>query len=230
MYNCEMRALNQQFCPICKEAHINAFTLRVSLLDAATPAWNTNVMLPLTPKTITLSPLPMGQMQFTWRMNGHPLSDTITDHITLTTEDFYASGAVNQATLEVQVKFPTPMVRQHENVQTYRWTLYPDCNNNGISDIQDIISHTSADANSNLIPDECDNLICCVDVTGNVNLTGIVDLSDLSALVSYLTGGGYQLPCWNEANINGVGIVDLADLSALVSYLTGFGYNLPWCP
>ena len=35
---------------------------------------------------------------------------------------------------------------------------------------------------------------CCVGVTGNVNMTGIVDLSDLSALVSYLTGGGYTLP------------------------------------
>jgi hypothetical protein len=28
----------------------------------------------------------------------------------------------------------------------------------------------------------------------NVNATGIVDLADSSALVSYLTGGGYVLP------------------------------------
>jgi hypothetical protein len=35
---------------------------------------------------------------------------------------------------------------------------------------------------------------CCVGVTGNVNVVGIVDLADLSALVSYLTGGGYVLP------------------------------------
>jgi len=71
---------------------------------------------------------------------------------------------------------------------------------------------------------------CCVGVTGNVNGTGIVDLSDLSALVSYLTGGGYILPCSEEANVNGAGIVDLSDLSALVSYLTGGGYVLPSCP
>jgi len=69
----------------------------------------------------------------------------------------------------------------------------------------------------------------CVGVTGNVNMTGIVDLSDLSALVSYLTGGGYVLPCIDEANINNTGIVDLMDLSALVSYLTGGGYMLPDC-
>ena len=230
VYNCEMRSLNQLFCPVCKEAHVNKFVLRVSLLDTATPAWNTNVMLPLTPKTITLTPFPMGQMQFTWRMNGSLMSDTITDKITLTTLDFYASGAVNQAYLDVDVRFPTSMVRQNENIQTFRWTLYPDCNDNGVSDIQDILSHTSPDANGNLIPDECDAQVCCVDVTGNVNLSGTVDLTDLSALVSYLTGGGYQLPCWNEANINGIGIVDLSDLSALISYLTGGGYILPWCP
>lgn len=71
---------------------------------------------------------------------------------------------------------------------------------------------------------------CCVGVTGNVNVSGIVDLADLSALVSYLTGGGYVLPCVAEANVNASGIVDLADLSALVSYLTGGGYVLPSCP
>jgi len=70
---------------------------------------------------------------------------------------------------------------------------------------------------------------CCVGYTGNVNMSGIVDLSDLSALVSYLTGGGYVLPCPAEANVNNTGIVDLSDLSALVSYLTGGGYVLP-CP
>jgi hypothetical protein len=71
---------------------------------------------------------------------------------------------------------------------------------------------------------------CCVGVTGNVNGAGIVDLADLSSLVSYLTGGGYTPPCLKEANVNAVGIVDLADLSALVSYLTGGGFVLPTCP
>jgi hypothetical protein len=71
---------------------------------------------------------------------------------------------------------------------------------------------------------------CCIGTTGNVNVTGIVDLSDLSALVSYLTGGGYVLQCEEEANVNNAGIVDLSDLSALVSYLTGGGYVLPNCP
>lgn len=70
---------------------------------------------------------------------------------------------------------------------------------------------------------------CCLDITGNVNMSGTVDLADLSLLVAYLTGGGIELPCPEEANVNGVGIVDLADLSALVSYLTGGGFVLPAC-
>jgi hypothetical protein len=65
---------------------------------------------------------------------------------------------------------------------------------------------------------------------GNVNISGIIDLADLSCLVSYLTGGGYRLPCYGSANVDATGIVDLADLSALVSYLTGGGYVLPDCP
>ncbi|PWB68410.1 hypothetical protein C3F09_11695 [candidate division GN15 bacterium] len=71
---------------------------------------------------------------------------------------------------------------------------------------------------------------CCTGKRGNVNMAGIVDLSDLSALVSYLTGGGFVLPCVDAANVNAAGIVDLSDLSALVSYLTGGGFDLPNCP
>jgi hypothetical protein len=71
---------------------------------------------------------------------------------------------------------------------------------------------------------------CCVGKRGNVNMSGIVDLADLSVLVNFLTGGGYVFPCYDAANVNGLGIVDLADLSVLVSYLTGGGYVLPSCP
>lgn len=74
-----------------------------------------------------------------------------------------------------------------------------------------------------------DQVFCCINTTGNVNLSGVVDLSDLTALVNYLTGGGYVLPCPAAANVNGMGIVDLGDLSALVSFLTGGGFSLPAC-
>jgi hypothetical protein len=70
----------------------------------------------------------------------------------------------------------------------------------------------------------------CLGVRGNVNQRGTIDLADLSALVSYLTGGAFVLPCPCCADVNASGLVDLADLSALVSYLTGGGYVLPRCP
>lgn len=70
----------------------------------------------------------------------------------------------------------------------------------------------------------------CTGTTGNVDLEGIVDLTDLSQLVAYLTGAGVWLPSPEEANVNATGIVDLSDLSALVSYLTGGGVVLPACP
>jgi uncharacterized protein (TIGR02145 family) len=65
---------------------------------------------------------------------------------------------------------------------------------------------------------------CCQGKRGNVNGLGTIDLGDLSALVSYLTGGGFVLSCPEAADVNGVGNIDLGDLSALVSYLTGSGY------
>ena len=71
---------------------------------------------------------------------------------------------------------------------------------------------------------------CCQGSRGNVNLTGSIDLSDLSALVSYLTGGAFVPTCTEAANVNAAGGVDLSDLSSLVSYLTGGAFLLPSCP
>ncbi|PWB75599.1 hypothetical protein C3F09_02185 [candidate division GN15 bacterium] len=106
-----------------------------------------------------------------------------------------------------------------------------DPDGDGIGSVCDncptVYNPNQADSDHNGIGDACQS--CCVGTTGNVNMTGIVDLADLSSLVSYLTGQGYILPCSDEANVNKSGIVDLADLSALVSYLTGGGYVLPNC-
>lgn len=62
---------------------------------------------------------------------------------------------------------------------------------------------------------------CCVGTRGNVSNSGIIDLTDLSMLVAYLTiSPTPTLPCPEAANVNGAGITDLGDLSLLVAYLT----------
>lgn len=63
-------------------------------------------------------------------------------------------------------------------------------------------------------------IVCCQGHRGNIDLVGTVDLSDLSYLVSFLSGNGLTLPCWGVADVNGSNSVDIGDLSWLVKYLT----------
>lgn len=71
---------------------------------------------------------------------------------------------------------------------------------------------------------------CCEGTTGDWNLSGRVDLSDLSALLMWLTFGHNIPPCFAEANVDTNGSIDLSDLSAIIAYLTAGTYTLPWCP
>ena len=73
---------------------------------------------------------------------------------------------------------------------------------------------------------------CCIGTRGNVSgeIGGVVDVGDLSRLVSYLTGGSSTLPCLKAADWNGSGIVDATDLSSFVAYLTGGGTTPTNCP
>ncbi|PWB73624.1 hypothetical protein C3F09_05010, partial [candidate division GN15 bacterium] len=68
---------------------------------------------------------------------------------------------------------------------------------------------------------------------GNLNgdMKQMVDLSDLSILVAYLSGSSpIVFTCPDEANIDGAGIVDLSDLSRLVAFLVGGGSPPAQCP
>ncbi|MBK7142480.1 MAG: hypothetical protein IPH75_10405 [bacterium] len=72
---------------------------------------------------------------------------------------------------------------------------------------------------------------CCEGTRGNLTsqMDQRVDISDLSLMVSYMTGSGVVLRCIEESNINGAGSIDLSDLSILINYLTQGG-ALPACP
>jgi glucose/arabinose dehydrogenase len=83
----------------------------------------------------------------------------------------------------------------------------------------------------NGVPSACGATSCCIGTTGNVNLAGGEDLSDLSTLIAYFTASPRPtLPCPAEADINTVSPIDLSDLSLLINYLVGGGATFPACP
>lgn len=87
-----------------------------------------------------------------------------------------------------------------------------DCNENGISDFIDItMAATSADLNSNGVPDECDSLPPAAKFRrGDANGSGDVDLSDAVKTFNYLFAGG-SIDCEDAADSNDSGETDISD-------------------
>jgi DNA-binding beta-propeller fold protein YncE len=75
-----------------------------------------------------------------------------------------------------------------------------DCNQNGVSDAVDIASHTSADANANGIPDECEDC----------NQNGVLDSIDIGTVSFDLNADGIPDEC--EPDCNGNHIPDDRDI------------------
>lgn len=71
---------------------------------------------------------------------------------------------------------------------------------------------------------------CCIGTTGNVDLTGLVDIADVTMLVDYLFISNPTLPCDEEANVDATGNIDIADLTLLVDVLFISNPPLPSCP
>lgn len=61
---------------------------------------------------------------------------------------------------------------------------------------------------------------------GDVNMSGVVDLSDLSMMIGYLSVSGFVLPNPNGGDVNSSCNIDLTDLSTMISYLI-FGSPTP---
>ena len=64
-------------------------------------------------------------------------------------------------------------------LDVYYVRLFPDCNNNAISDVEDILQGTSQDADVSHIPDECEVVI----IPGDLDSDGDVDRADMSIIL-----------------------------------------------
>ncbi|MBU8933391.1 MAG: HYR domain-containing protein [candidate division Zixibacteria bacterium] len=103
-------------------------------------------------------------------------------------------------------------------------------NNCPVDNCPDKSNPDQYDSNSDGVGDEC----CCYGRHGNVDgdPDDLVNISDLTRLVSYLFVGESILSCPAEANITGDpdGDINIIDLTTLVAYLFTGGTAPPVCP
>jgi hypothetical protein len=71
---------------------------------------------------------------------------------------------------------------------------------------------------------------CCVDIRGDVNGDGALDITDLIFMVDYSFANGQAPVCEEEADVNGDGTVDITDLVYLVDYSFSSGPAPVPCP
>jgi hypothetical protein len=231
MRNCLMRTLNVPFDPVCKEAHMLAYTSLVGLVDSVTPTKGTKILVPGAGRLFTVAGIPVSGVTYDWTLNESVLSIGDQSSINLKTSTLYLFGIKTSGMLKCKVSFVSPLIRDHEISQTYTWTVLTDCNGNGYEDNFDIQEGFSLDLNGNAIPDECENPNCCQGTVGNVDgdPNDNVDIGDLSALADFLFNNGPISNCPAENNVDGVGSIDLSDLTVLGDFLFNGG-TLIDCP
>ena len=94
-------------------------------------------------------------------------------------------------------------------------TWHPDCNENGVDDVEDIAAGTSSDGDGDGLPDECTLTF----LRGECHDDGNVDVSDASCLLNWQFLGGPAPSCLAATNTNGDKGSDIADAIYLLSSL-----------
>lgn len=70
---------------------------------------------------------------------------------------------------------------------------------------------------------------CTTPTTGDVDGSGVTDISDLQMMVDYLFSGiPFPGTCFEEQDVDASGSIDISDLQLLVDYLF-YGGRLPRC-
>jgi len=152
-YNCEMRSLSLQFCPVCREAHVLEFTNMVALTDNVDPVPGTTQNVYWWGTQFSVTPLPFSYLQYEWTLDGVPISGETSPTLVLTSSDMLS----HDQTLALTITFNTPIVRKQVITADYTWPVVAmastcctgivgDANYNGgyeptISDIVTIVDH-----------------------------------------------------------------------------------------
>jgi hypothetical protein len=94
--------------------------------------------------------------------------------------------------------------------------LFPDCNENKLSDVTDIDQRTSEDTNTNHIPDECEFL----KLPGDLDEDGDIDRSDLDILFANRNLRIENSSCGESCDLDDNGVINNLDLRKLVLLCT----------
>jgi hypothetical protein len=152
-YNCEMRSLSLQFCPVCREAHVLEFTNMVALTDNVDPVPGTTQNVYWWGTQFSVTPLPFSYLQYEWTLDGVPIPGETMPELLLRPGDM----SNHDQTLALTITFNTPLVRKQVITADYTWPVVAmastcctgivgDANYNGgyeptISDIVTIVDH-----------------------------------------------------------------------------------------
>lgn len=155
--NSKMRSLNQPFNAPSIEAFVIHFYQLLSPLDD----WTPNDEPLFTTAVVSVTPLmPVGHsLDIEWLLDGVPIDGATGPTLALAT----LGELVGEHDLDVVVVDNTPFVRNEgarllHMTESVSWTIsgLSDCNENGVSDAEDLLAGTSTDCNDNDKPDECD--------------------------------------------------------------------------
>jgi hypothetical protein len=131
---CEMRALGQQFCPVCREAHVKEFCDRVDLVDQVVPWPGTAIDIDQSGFTFAVDPLPFSDLDYEWSLDGVPVAGETGSSFTLTP----AHMVDRTQTLALAITFNTELVRKYDINTGYSWpvtSLLPLCCTGIVGDV-----------------------------------------------------------------------------------------------
>ncbi|MCX7013788.1 MAG: M64 family metallo-endopeptidase, partial [Candidatus Sumerlaeota bacterium] len=117
--NCLMRNIGNDFCPVCQEALARRFFGLLSLVDSAWPAPDGLYQVNQEGLAFSATPLPISPVRCEWRLGRELIKDAKDPALTLTAREM----SKETDTLELQISYPTSLIRSEAPSQTLRWNV-----------------------------------------------------------------------------------------------------------